>query len=167
MRIASRLPVIIHGDGSSLWCACFAPDVAAAFVAAIGNTDAYNRDYNAAGDEVVTWARYWEIAASALGDAPLEMVKVPTDVLARVFGDDAFVLVENFQYNNVFDCSRAREELGFRYTTTLQEGFEWVAARFGKPWREEGEKERGGAFAARYQRFIDWWKQTTDLPVLG
>ena len=119
-----------------------APDVAAAFVAAAGNTGAYNRDYNAAGDEVVTWRRYWEIAAEAFGGAPLRAVTVPTEVLAQLFGDEAFVLVENYQYNNVFDCRRARDELGFKYTTSLRDGFGWVAERFGPIWTRRDRRKR-------------------------
>jgi nucleoside-diphosphate-sugar epimerase len=163
-RLDEGMGIILHGDASSLWSACYAPDVAAAFVAAVGNADAYNRDYNTAGDEVVTWARYWEIAAGAFGGALLDTVAIPTEVLVRIFGEDAYVLVENYQYNNVFDCSRAKDELGFRYTTTLRDGFEWVAKRFGDSWRKEGREERDSMFAARYERCIDWWKQMTDVP---
>ncbi len=43
LRLSAGLPLVLHGDASSLWCACFAPDVAAVFVAAIGNEIAYNR----------------------------------------------------------------------------------------------------------------------------
>jgi nucleoside-diphosphate-sugar epimerase len=161
-RLASALPVILHGDASSLWCACFAPDVAAAFVAAAGNPDAYNRDYNAAGDEIVTWQRYWEITAEAFGGPPLTSVTVPTTVLSLVFGPDADVLVENYRFNNVFDCTRAKDELGFRYTTTLRAGFELVAGRFGRIWRQSGEEERQSPFAERYERFLTWWQTTTD-----
>ena len=165
-RIAAGLPVLLHGDGSSLWCACFAPDVGATFVAATGNSRACNRDYIAAGDEVVTWRRYWEIAAEAFGGAPLRAVTIPTEVLARVFGDDSFVLVENYQYNNVFDCRRARDELGFKYTTSLRDGFEWVAERFGPAWQREGQAELGSAFADAYDRCLDWWQRTAADPVL-
>ena len=160
-RVARSLPVILHGDASSLWCACFAPDVAAAFVAAAGSRDAYNRDYNVTGDEVVTWRRYWEITAEAFSGPPLSAVTVPTAVLSPAFGRDAEVLVENYQFNNVFDCTRAKDELGFRYTTTLQVGFALVAARFGDIWRQSGEDERESPFAQNYERFLAWWQSTT------
>ncbi len=164
LRLRAGLPLVLHGDASSLWCACFAPDVAAAFVAAIGNEMAYNRAYNAAGEEVVTWHRYWEIAAEAFGSPPLEAVNIPTTVLQRVFGEDAVVLVENYQYNNVFDCSRAKEELGFRYSTTLLEGFGRVAKEFGDAWLRDGEQEQGSVFASTYERCLGWWERETAVP---
>ena len=160
-RLATGRPIILHGDGSSLWCACYAPDVAAAFVAAVGNSGVYNRDYITAGDEVITWKRYWEIAAEALGGAPLLAITLPTSVLERVFGADAEILVENFQYNNVFDCSRAKDELGFRYRTDLATGFGWLAANFDERWRQVGESERGTSFAVTYERCIQWWERVT------
>jgi nucleoside-diphosphate-sugar epimerase len=141
--------------------------VAAAFVAAAGNRDAFNRDYNAAGDEIVTWRRYWEITAEAFGGPPLTAVTVPTAVLSAAFGPDAEVLVENYQFNNVFDCTRAKDELGFRYTTTLQVGFELVAQRFGSAWRQSGEDERQSPFAQTYERFLAWWQETTNQVPLG
>jgi nucleoside-diphosphate-sugar epimerase len=166
LRLSAGSPLILHGDASSLWCACFAPDVAAAFVAAIGNEMAHNRAYNAAGEEIVTWRRYWEIAAQAFGSPPLEAVHIPTEVLERVFGEDAFVLVENYQYNNVFDCSRAKVELGFRYRTTLLEGFTRVAKEFGDVWLRDGEEEEGSAFATTYERCLSWWEREMAVPRL-
>ena len=161
LRLTEGSPLVLHGDGSSLWCACFAPDVAAVFVAATGNEMAYDRAYNAAGEEIVTWRRYWEIAADAFGCPPLKAITIPTAVLQRVFGEDAFVLVENYQYNNVFDCSRAKDELGFRYRTTLLEGFTKVANEFGEAWLRDGGREQGSAFATTYERCLSWWERET------
>jgi nucleoside-diphosphate-sugar epimerase len=160
-RLASGAPIVLHGDASSLWCACLASDVAAAFVSATGNRDAYNRAYNTAGDEVVTWRRYWEIVAEAFGGPALNALTVPTAVLWTAFGPDADVLVENYQFNNVFDCSRAKAELGFSYNTTLRAGFELVAAKFGSSWRQSGQEESQGLFAQRYERFVSWWQTKT------
>jgi nucleoside-diphosphate-sugar epimerase len=166
LRVSAGLPLVMHGDASSLWCACFAPDVAAAFVAAVGNEMAYNRAYNTAGEEIVTWRRYWEIAADAFGSPSLETVNIPTAVLERVFGEDAFVLVENFQYNNIFDSSRAKDELGFRYRTTLLDGFTQLAREFGEAWLRDGEEERSSAFATTYEKCLSWWERQTAVPHL-
>ena len=106
--------------------------------------------------------------AQVLGDRsrclrcpPLKAVNIPTAVLERVFGEDAFVLVENYQYNNVFDCSRAKDELGFRYRTTLLEGFTQVAKEFREAWLRDGEREQGSAFATTYERCLSWWERET------
>lgn len=161
LRAVEGQTVILHGDASSLWCAAFAPDVAAAFVAAAGNTKAFGRDYIAAGNEVVTWRRYWEIAAEAFGGPPLRVLTVPTELLHRVFGAEADVLVENYQYNNVFDCTRAETELGFRYTVPLADGFYRVAAEYGERWLEEGRGEVGSKFAEDYERCVREWDLVT------
>jgi hypothetical protein len=89
-------------------------------------------------------------------------VTVPTPVLSRAFGPDADVLIENYQFNNVFDCSRAKDELDFRYATTLRTGFELMAAKFGGVWRQSGEEERHSSFARTYEGFLAWWQATTD-----
>lgn len=40
-RIRQGKPIIVHGDGNSLWASCYRDDVARAFVAAIGNEKTY------------------------------------------------------------------------------------------------------------------------------
>jgi nucleoside-diphosphate-sugar epimerase len=157
LRASRGQKLILHGDGSSLWCATFAPDVAAAFVAAAGNARAFGRDYIVAGREVVTWRRYWEIICAAFGFPELDCVTMPTELLRRAFGREADLLAENFQYNNVFDCARAEVELGFRYSVCLADGFARVAREFGELWLKEGEQDEGLSFARDYERCLRLW----------
>lgn len=43
-------------------------------------------------------------------------------MLARLAPAEAEWCVENFQFNNLFDNSKAKEQLGFRYTIPYREG---------------------------------------------
>jgi nucleoside-diphosphate-sugar epimerase len=158
-RISSGAPIIMHGDGSSLWAACYAPDVARAFIGAVGNKRAFNRTYITASPEIVTWSRYWQIAAEAFSFPQLELVTIPSPVLGAIFGSDALTLMENYRYNNVFDCTRAANDLGFKYTTDLRTGFGAVAHDYGERWIQEGEEERESDYARRYAATLTWWKQ--------
>ncbi|NLF38747.1 NAD-dependent epimerase/dehydratase family protein, partial [bacterium] len=53
-RIRKGRPVIVHGDGQSLWTACHIDDVARAFVGAVGNARAHGKCYHATGEEWMT-----------------------------------------------------------------------------------------------------------------
>src|SRR5262249_10576505 len=54
-RLRQGLPVILHGDGSSIWVETHASDVAGAFAAAAGNPSTIGKCYNVTGDELLTW----------------------------------------------------------------------------------------------------------------
>ena len=64
-RLRAGKPIVVHGDGSSLWAACHVEDVARAFVAACNSDFAAGHAYNIAGTEWLTWNRYVQLCAEA------------------------------------------------------------------------------------------------------
>ena len=106
-RLRKNKPIIVHGDGSSLWASCHAVDVARAFVAAAGNAQTFGQSYHVTGEEWMTWNRIHQTVASAIGAPPPTLIHIPTDLLARV-AKRAFISGVNFQYNNIFDNSAAQ-----------------------------------------------------------
>ncbi len=121
-RLRKGLPVIVHGDGTALWVSCHRDDVAPAFVAAAGDAATFGQAYQVTGEEWLTWNRYTELVAEALGAPPPTIVHIPTDLLRAVAPERAFWCAENFAGNNIFDNARAHAELGFRQTIPFLEG---------------------------------------------
>lgn len=156
-RLAEARPILLHGDGTSLWSACHARDVAAAFVAATYERAARGRSYNLASAELVTWQRYWQIVSEVFAGQSPHIVTLPSATLSRRFGEDATWLMENFQYNNVFDCTAAHEYLGFESRTSLRDGMSETAATFRQQWLAQGADEVGSEYAVRYEESIKWW----------
>ncbi len=118
---------MVHGDGQSLWCRCHAVDVARAFVNAAGNPNTFGKSYHATGEEFLTWNQHLQIVAEAIGAPEPQLVHIPTDVLARLLPSEALAdaahwTQTNFQFNNIFDNSAAKHDLGFRYTVRWEEG---------------------------------------------
>lgn len=129
-RLKKGLPIVIHGDGSSLWASTHRDDVARAFVRAVGNPKAYSRAYNLAGTELLTWNEYWVTVANAMGVGGPLLIHIPTDVLASLLPGESEWCVENFQFNNVFDVSAAERDLDFRLTKTWAEGCKGLSFDF-------------------------------------
>lgn len=126
-RIRKGKPIVVHGDGQSLWCSCHAVDVARAFVNAAGNAKAFGKGYHTTGEEFLTWNQHLQVMAEAIGAPEPRLVHIPTDVLARLLPSDTLAdaahwTLTNFQYNSIFDNSAARADLGFRYTVRWEEG---------------------------------------------
>ena len=66
-RMLDGKPVIIHGDGSSLWTITHNSDFAKGYVGLIGNIHAIGQAFHITSDESVTWDQIYSIIADALG----------------------------------------------------------------------------------------------------
>jgi nucleoside-diphosphate-sugar epimerase len=129
-RLRKGKPIIVHGDGTSLWVTCHRDDVAHAFVGAAGNKGTFGRAYNVTGDEWMTWDMYHQGVAEAMGAPQPELVHIPTDLLGKVAPEAAEWCVENFQFNAIFGNSAAKADLGFRCSVPWVDGVrrtvEWL-----------------------------------------
>ncbi len=81
-RMLCQKPVIIHGDGTSLWVMTHSNDFAEAFVGLLGNTNAIGEAVQITGDEVLTWNQIYQIIADVLG-VPLHPYYVASEFLDR------------------------------------------------------------------------------------
>ena len=121
-RLRTGAPIVVHGDGSSVWGPCHRDDVAAAFVAAIGNQEAVGEAYHVTATEPLTWNQYHRRAAAALDAPEPELVHVPTDALREAVPDRVGPLRDHFRFSTVFDTTKAERDLGFRQTVSWEEG---------------------------------------------
>jgi len=79
-RILEGKPVIIHGDGTSLWTLTHSSDFARAFVRLMGNIHAIGESVHITSDESVTWNQIYQIIANAL-NVELKAVHVASEFL--------------------------------------------------------------------------------------
>ncbi len=82
-RIMDGKPVIIHGDGESLWTMTHNSDLAKAYAGLIGNPHAIGEAFQITNDETLTWNQIYSVIASILGK-PLKAVHVSSEFLASV-----------------------------------------------------------------------------------
>lgn len=82
-RIREGKPVIIQGDGTSLWHLTFNTDFAIGYTALMGNRHTLGEAFNITGDEVLSWNQIYATIADALG-VPLKPYHVSSDFLAAV-----------------------------------------------------------------------------------
>jgi nucleoside-diphosphate-sugar epimerase len=151
-RVRNGKPVIVHGDGSSLWVSCHIDDVARAFVASMGNRSAMGRAYHTPGEVWMTWDQYHETVAAALGVPTPRLVHIPTELLWDAVPEHAGASRWNFMFNNIFDCGAARRDLGFKQTISFLDGvgraIRWMDAN------GQIESWRAQPF---YDRLVDAW----------
>lgn len=153
-RIRKRKPVIIHGDGTSLWSSLYAEDLAIPLARALLNPVVYGKAYNMASEEVMCWNCLYEIVADVMG-VPLRPVYIPVRVLGQVFPEKALWCVENFQYSNVFSVELAKKDLGFATRTSYRDGVTRCLRWFAENGGFDNSDSPRFDF---YERFLKVWE---------
>jgi nucleoside-diphosphate-sugar epimerase len=153
-RVRKGKPIIVHGDGTSFWVACHRDDVARAFVGAVGDAKAFGKAYHVTGEEWMTWNSYHQGVAEAMEVSPPPLVHIPTDLLGKIAPKQASWCVENFHFNNIFDNTEAKNDLGFRYTIPWMEGVRRVVA-----WLDEHGGIENSDDYPFYDRIIAAWER--------
>lgn len=107
-RIKEGKPVIIHGDGTSLWTITHNSDFAKGFVGLMGNIHAIGEAVQIMSDESVTWNQIYQTIAKVLG-VKLNPVYAPSTYLAN-HSDYDFTgsLIGDKANSVVFDCSKLK-----------------------------------------------------------
>lgn len=81
-RMMDGKPVIIQGDGSSLWTLTFNSDFAIGFTGLMGNPHAIGEAFHITGDETLTWDQIYQTIADILG-VKLNAYHVASEFLAE------------------------------------------------------------------------------------
>lgn len=123
-RILDGKPVIIPGDGSSIWTLTHSDDFAKGFVGLMGNPHAIGQAFHITTDEGMTWNQIYETIADALG-RPLKALHVASDFLARHSGPYDFTgeLLGDKASTVIFDNSKIKRLVPeFVCTVSMAEG---------------------------------------------
>lgn len=110
-RMLRRLPVIIPGDGTSLWPLTRSEDFAVPFVRLFGNAAALGEDFHITTSHAFTWNGIYHAIGRGIG-ASTELVHVATDTLLRYQPDWTGPLLGDKFYSLLFDNSKVKAVVG-------------------------------------------------------
>lgn len=124
-RMIDGKPVIVHGDGSSLWTLTWNEDFARGFIGLLGNPKSIGEPFQIMSDESLTWNQIYQCVANALGvdfkpyhvasDFLSAVAPEPYDFTGNLLGDKAVTVV--------FDCAKLKRAVpGFQATVRFDEG---------------------------------------------
>lgn len=130
-RMRRGLPVVVHGDGASLWTLTHSRDFAVGFVGLLGNPQTFGDAFHITSDEALPWDQIFEILAAAAGVAHPQLVHVPSEVIARADRDWGDALLGDQTHSLVFDNSKLRRLVpDFRPSTPFHVGAREIIAWF-------------------------------------
>ncbi len=101
-RMRRGAPVIVHGDGTSLWTLTHHTDFARAFVALLAEPRAIGDSFHITSDEVLTWDQITRLLAAAAG-AEARIVHIPSERIAAVDPEWGAGLLGDKAHSMVFD----------------------------------------------------------------
>jgi len=136
-RMLRDKPVIIHGDGTSLWTLTHHKDFAKGFIGLIGNPEAIGEDYHITSDEVLTWNQICEILANVAGVKP-KIVHIPSDFIRRFDREWGDGLLGDKAHCLIFDNTKIKGiNPDFRTTISFRDGAKEILS-----WYQEDESRQ-------------------------
>ncbi|CAM3377278.1 SDR family oxidoreductase [Deinococcus saxicola] len=131
-RMRRGRPVIVHGDGTSLWTLTHHRDFAVGFVGLLGRPAVIGEAVQITGDEWLTWNQIFELVAGAAG-AQAQIVHVPSEVIAAFAPDWGAGLLGDKAHSAVFDNTKIKRlvpefNATIPYARGVQEVLAWYDA---------------------------------------
>jgi nucleoside-diphosphate-sugar epimerase len=110
-RMLAGKPVLVTGDGTSIWTLTRSEDFAKPFVKLFGNKAALGEDFHITGDIGFTWDAIYSTIAAGLG-VEADIVHVPTDTVIKYRPDWAGPLLGDKSWTVLFDNSKIKRVAG-------------------------------------------------------
>ena len=152
-RLLAGKPVIVHGDGTSLWTMTHHDDFARAFVPLLGHPRTLGEAIHITSDDVLTWNQIADTLAAALG-VTARVVHVPSDAIAAADPEWGAGLLGDKAHSMVFDNAKIRSLVpGWRAVIPFEQGVREIARWYladpapaghrRRPGRGDGQARRG------------------------
>jgi nucleoside-diphosphate-sugar epimerase len=131
-RMRAGKPVVVHGDGSSLWTMTHHRDFAVGFLGLLGNPHAIGQSFHITSDECLSWNQIYTIVGQAAGVEP-QLVHVPSELIARYDPEWGASLLGDKAHSMIFDNRKIRQ-LVPQFQPTIPF---WLGAREIIAWYDE------------------------------
>ena len=136
-RMRAGKPVVVHGDGTSLWTLTHHRDFAVGFVGLLGNPQAIRQSYHITSDESLSWNQIYAFVAQAAG-AEAKLVHVPSELIARYDPEWGCSLLGDKAHSVVFDNHKIRQLVPeFNAVIPFWQGAQEIMA-----WHDEDSSRR-------------------------
>ena len=145
-RMRQGKPIVVHGDGTSLWTLTHHRDFARGFVPLLGHQRTIGEAFHITSDDVLTWNQIAEIVGVAAG-VTARIVHVPSDAIAAVDPDWGAGLLGDKAHSMVFDNSKLRQVVpGYRAVIPFEQGARELVAWYDEdPSRQRADPRMDAA----------------------
>jgi nucleoside-diphosphate-sugar epimerase len=156
-RMRRGAPVIIPGDGTSLWTITHNTDFAAGLVGLFGHPQAIGEAFHITSDEALPWNRFFALTAQAAGVKEPKFVHIASDFIIACVPEVEGTLLGDKAVSAVFDNAKLKRLVpAFAAKTRFADGIRRTLAWFeADPARQQIDAAmnlRWDKVVAAYQR---------------
>jgi len=127
-RMRQDKPVVVHGDGTSLWTLTHHEDFAVGFVGLFANSRAIGDIFHITSDEWLTWNQIYTYVAEAAG-IEARLVHVPSELIAAYDPEWGDSLLGDKTHSMIFDNTKIRRVVpDFNPTIPFSQGAREIVA---------------------------------------
>jgi nucleoside-diphosphate-sugar epimerase len=159
-RMRRGQPVIVPGDGLSLWTITHNSDFAKGLVGLLGQRAAIGNVFQITSDEVLTWNQIYQFTAEAAGVPAPRLVHIASDFITTCIPEDTGTLLGDKSHSALFDNTKIKRFVpDFNTTTRYRDGIARTIAWFdADPARQQIDAEANAAWdrlIAAYERGLE------------
>ncbi len=154
-RMRTGKPVIVHGDGTSLWVMTHHRDFAKGLVGILGHPAAVGETFHITSDELLSWNQIHEILAHVAG-AEAKLVHVPSDVINAFDPNWGAGLLGDKAHSMIFDNTKIKRFVpDFAATIPFARGAEEILAWYDA---EASRRTLDTAYDQTVDRILEAWQ---------
>ncbi len=130
-RMRRGAPLIIPGDGTSLWTITHNSDFASGLIGLFGNPATLGHAFHITSDEALTWNQIFQFTAQAAGVAAPRFIHIPSDFIISCVPSTEGTLLGDKAVSAVFDNTKLKRFVpGFAAKTPFAQGIRRTLAWF-------------------------------------
>jgi len=128
VRMRQGKPVVVHGDGTSLWTLTHHLDFAKGFVPLLGHPRTIGEAFHITSDDVLSWNQIARSLATAAG-VEAQLVHVTSDAIAAADPEWGAGLLGDKAHSMIFDNAKLRSVVpDYRATIPFEQGAREIVA---------------------------------------
>lgn len=159
-RLRAGKPLIIPGDGLSLWTITHNSDFAKGLVGLLGHRGAIGQAFHITSDEALTWNQIYQATAEAAGVRSPRFVHIASDFITACLPETTGTLLGDKANSAVFDTTKIRRFVpDFVATTRFRDGIartvRWFEADPGRQSIDAVTDAKWDRLIAAYERGLD------------
>lgn len=106
-RLQEDLPIVVHGDGTSVWVMTHHEDFAKGFIGLFGKAETLGTAFHITSDELLTWNQIYQMMANALGGT-FKPVYIPSTTIAKADKEWGDSLLGDKTHSMIFDNTKIK-----------------------------------------------------------